>query len=218
MLTVHDLRVTMKGFSILRGVSLEIPSGELIALVGRNGAGKTTTLKSVMGLMPVAGGAIVLDGTDLRRVPGHRRAALGMGYMPEDRRLIGTLTVEDNILLPAWASRLAHGAARLAYIYEKLPDVAALARRRASALSGGQQKMVALARALMSGTRLLLLDEPFEGLSPAMGEKLAGTIQDLQRDNLAVLIAESDLKRLSFAEQIYTIERGEIVPPAGSQG
>lgn len=215
MLKVDGIRVTIKGFSILRGVSLEIPTGELIALVGRNGAGKTTTLKSVMGLMPVAAGAIALDGIDLRRVPGHRRAALGMGYMPEDRRLIGSLTVEDNILLPAWASRLAHGAARLAYIYEKLPEVAVLARRRASALSGGQQKMVALARALMSGTKLLLLDEPFEGLSPAMGEKLASTIQALQRDNLAVLLAESDVKRLSFAEQIYTIERGEIVPQAG---
>jgi branched-chain amino acid transport system ATP-binding protein len=95
-----------------------------------------------------------------------------------------------------------------------MPEVAALARRRASALSGGQQKLVALARAVMSGTKLMLLDEPFEGLSPAMGEKLAGTIQELQRDGLAVLIAESDVKRLSFAEQIYTIERGEIAPTA----
>jgi branched-chain amino acid transport system ATP-binding protein len=93
-----------------------------------------------------------------------------------------------------------------------MPDVAALARRRASALSGGQQKMVALARAVMSGTKLLLLDEPFEGLSPAMGEKFAGTIQDLQKDGLSVLLAESDVKRLGFAEQIYTVERGEIVP------
>lgn len=214
MLQVHGVRVTIKGFSILRGVSLDIPTGELIALVGRNGAGKTTTLKSIMGLMPVADGTIQLDGTDLLRLPGHQRAALGIGYMPEDRRLIGSLTVEDNILMPAWASRLQHGEQRLAYIYQKMPDVAALARRRASALSGGQQKMVALARAVMSGTRLLLLDEPFEGLSPAMGEKLAGTIQDLQQDSLSVLIAESDVKRLSFAEQLYTIERGAIVPAA----
>jgi len=213
MLTVDGLRVTIKGFSILRGVSLEIPTGELIALIGRNGAGKTTTLKSIMGLMPVAAGTVCLDGMDLRRVPGHRRAALGIGYMPEDRRLIGSLTVQDNILMPAWASRLEHGTARLAYIYEKMPEVAVLARRRASALSGGQQKMVALARAVMSGTRLLLLDEPFEGLSPALGEKLAGTLQELQRDDLAVLLAESDVKRLSFAEKIYTIERGEIVHP-----
>ena len=211
MLQVDGIQVTIKGFVILRGVSLEIPTGELIALVGRNGAGKTTTLKSIMGLVPVTGGTIQLDGTDLLNVPGHRRAAMGIGYMPEDRRLIGSLTVEDNILMPVWASRLEHGAERLAAIYHQMPDVAALRQRRASALSGGQQKMVALARAVMSGTRLLLLDEPFEGLSPALGEKLAGTIQELQRNNLSVLIAESDMKRLSFAETVYTIERGAIV-------
>ena len=212
MLLVDSLHVTIRGFIILRGVSLVVPTGQLIALVGRNGAGKTTTLKSIMGLMPVSSGTVQLDGTDLTAVQGYRRAALGMGYMPEDRRLIGSLTVQDNILLPAWASRLAHGEARLAYIYETMPEVAALAGRRASALSGGQQKMVALARAVMSGTRLLLLDEPFEGLSPAMGEKFAATIQALQQDGLSVLLAESDVKRLGFAEQIYTVERGEIVP------
>jgi len=212
MLVVDGLRVTIKRFIILRGVSLVVPTGELVALAGRNGAGKTTTLKSIMGLMPISGGTVQLDGTALTGVQGYRRAALGIGYMPEDRRLIGSLTAEDNIRMPAWASHLAHAEARLAYIYEKMPDVAALARRRASALSGGQQKMVALARAVMSGTKLLLLDEPFEGLSPAMGEKFAGTIQTLQKDGLSVLLAESDVKRLSFAEQIYTVERGEIVP------
>jgi branched-chain amino acid transport system ATP-binding protein len=142
---------------------------------------------------------------------------LGIGYMPEDRRLIGPLTVEDNIRMPAWASGLAHSAQRLAYIYEHMPEVAALAQRRASALSGGQQKMVALARAVMSGTKLLLLDEPFEGLSPAMGERLAGTIQALQQGDLAVLIAESDVRRLHFAEKVYTIERGAIVQQAQSE-
>ncbi len=217
MLQVDGICVTIKGFSILRGISLEIPAGGLIALVGRNGAGKTTTLKSIMGLLPITSGVIRLDDTDLLYVPGHRRALFGIGYMPEDRRLIGPLTVEDNIRMPAWASRLAHSEQRLAYIYEHMPEVAALAQRRASALSGGQQKMVALARAVMSGTKLLLLDEPFEGLSPAMGEKLAGTIQALQQGDLAVLIAESDVRRLRFAEKIYTIERGAIVHQAKSE-
>ena len=215
MLQVDGVCVTIKGFSILRGISLEIPAGGLMALVGRNGAGKTTTLKSIMGLLPITRGVIQLDGTDLVHVPGHRRALCGIGYMPEDRRLIGPLTVEDNIRMPAWASGLAaHSAHRLAYIYEHMPEVAALAKRRASALSGGQQKMVALARAVMSGTKLLLLDEPFEGLSPAMGEKLAGTIQALQQGDLSVLIAESDVRRLRFAEKVYTIERGAIVDQA----
>ena len=214
MLTVDSLRVTIKGFIILRRISLGVSAGGLIALVGRNGAGKTTTLKSIMGIIAVSGGTIELDGTDLLRVPGHRRAGLGIGYMPEDRRLIGPLTVEDNILMPAWASNLANSEARLAHIYDKMPEVAAMSKRRASTLSGGQQKMVALARAVMSGQKLLLLDEPFEGLSPAMGEKFAGAILDIQTHDLAILIAESDTKRLNFIEKMYTIERGEIVEEA----
>jgi len=216
MLSVESIRVTIKGFLILRRISLDIPPGELVALIGRNGAGKTTTLKSIMGILPVSGGTIQLDGTDLVRVPGHRRAALGMGYMPEDRRLIGQLTVEDNILMPAWASKLEDGEARLAHIYDKMPEVAAMAKRRASTLSGGQQKMIALARAVMSGKKLLLLDEPFEGLSPAMGDKFAAAILDIQSDDLAILIAESDSKRLNFVKKMYTIERGEIIQDAES--
>jgi branched-chain amino acid transport system ATP-binding protein len=211
MLRLDGVQVRIRGFVILRGITLDVPAGGLIGLVGRNGAGKTTTLKSVTGILPAAAGTITFDGSDLLRVPGHARARLGIGYMPEDRRLIGALTVEDNISLPAWASRLAGAPGRLEYIYRQMPDVKALAARRASQLSGGQQKMVALARALMSGTKLLLLDEPFEGLSPAMGEKLAGTIMDLQRDGLSVLMAESDQKRIGFAQTIYGIERGEIV-------
>jgi branched-chain amino acid transport system ATP-binding protein len=213
MLTVESIRVTIKGFVILRGINLAIPAGGLIGLVGRNGAGKTTTLKSIMGIMPVSAGSMRIDGNDLARVPGYRRAQMGIGYMPEDRRLIGALSVEDNILLPAWASNLEGTHARLSYIYQLMPDVRALAGRKASQLSGGQQKLVALARALMSGTKLLLLDEPFEGLSPAFGEKLAHTIQELQRAGLSVLMAESDMKRISFCDAIYTIERGEIIQP-----
>jgi branched-chain amino acid transport system ATP-binding protein len=194
-------------------VTLEVPSGGLIGLVGRNGAGKTTTLKGILGLVPVMSGRVALDGRDLVPVPAYKRAPLGIGYMPEDRRLIGALTVEDNILMPAWATRRADERRRLEYIYEIMPDVPPLARRRASTLSGGQQKMAALARAVMTGTRVLLLDEAFEGLSPASGEKFAGSILALQREGMAILIAESDDKRLSFVERIYTIERGEIVAP-----
>lgn len=209
MLRVNDVRVTIKGFIILRGVTLNIPSGGLIGLVGRNGAGKTTTLKSIMGLVPVSAGVISFDGQDLANVPGHRRAHLGFGYMPEDRRLIGALTVQDNILTPAWASGLEGADRRLDYIYQMMPDIQTWASRRATQLSGGQQKMVALARAIMSGTKLLLLDEPFEGLSPLIGGKLGKTIQDIQREGLSVLIAESDGRRIDFVKEICTIERGE---------
>ena len=211
MLTLQGVQVRIKGFVILRGITLSVPPGGLIGLVGRNGAGKTTTLKSIVGILPVAGGSMSFDGADLLRVPGHARARLGIGYVPEDRRLIGPLTVEDNISMPAWASRLEGAEKRLAYIYKVMPDVKVLAERRAAQLSGGQQKMVALARALMSGTKLLLLDEPFEGLSPAMGERLARTITDLQRDGISVLMAESDQKRIGFVQTIFGIERGEIV-------
>jgi branched-chain amino acid transport system ATP-binding protein len=214
MLHLDGVRVVIRGLVILRGVSLDVPPRGLIGLVGRNGAGKTTTLKTIMGIHPPAAGTISLDGADLRAIPGHRRARLGIGYVPEDRRLIGMLTVEDNILMPAWAAGLPNAEERLAHIYRIMPPVAAMAGRRASALSGGQQKMVALARALMTGTKLLLLDEPFEGLAPAMGEALAETILGVKREGVSVLIAESDDNRLAFVEDIYTIERGEIVPPA----
>jgi branched-chain amino acid transport system ATP-binding protein len=214
MLEVERLNVSIKGFPILRGVSLEIQARGLIGLVGRNGAGKTTTMKGILGLVPVTSGRVTLGGTDLSKVPAHKRAPLGIGYMPEDRRLIGELTVEDNILMPAWATGRTDDRQRLRYIYDIMPDVPPLARRRASTLSGGQQKMVALARAVMTGTKLLLLDEAFEGLSPAAGERFAETIQALQREGLAILIAESDDKRLDFVHTIYTIERGEIVEPA----
>ena len=216
MLDVERLSVSIKGFPILRGVTLEIPEGGLVGLVGRNGAGKTTTLKGILGLVPVTGGRVALDGTDLSKVPAHKRAPLGIGYMPEDRRLIGALTVQDNILMPAWAVGRTDERQRLEYIYDIMPDVPPLARRRASTLSGGQQKIAALARAVMTGTKLLLLDEAFEGLSPATGEKFARTIQALQQEGLAILIAESDDKRLSFVHRIITIERGEIVESAGA--
>ncbi len=216
MLRLGDIKVTIKSFIILRGISLDIPAGTLVGLVGRNGAGKRTTLKSVMGIVPVVGGSIQFDGKDLIEVPPHERAQLGIGYMPEDRRLIGSLTVRDNILLPAWAGNLETADERLDYIYRLMPELLPLVKRRASMLSGGQQKIVALARALMSGTKLLLLDEPFEGLSPGLGDKLAETIQQLQQDGLTVLMAESDLKRISFAETTYMIERGENVDGSGS--
>ena len=211
MLKLGNIQVTISDFVILRGINLEVPTGELVALVGRNGAGKTTTLKSIMGLVPVADGSIQLDGQDLVKVPPHERASFGIGYVPEDRRLIGSLTVQDNIMMPAWASKLATADERLEYIYHLMPELAPMIKRRASMLSGGQQKMVALARALMSGTKLLLLDEPFEGLSPGLGDKLGEVIQQLQKDGLTVLLAESDDKRIDFAKKTYVIERGETV-------
>jgi len=211
VLNLENVKVAIQGADVLRGVSLAVPRSGLVALVGRNGAGKTTTLRSVMGLLPLMAGRISVDGVDLAQIPAFRRSQLGIGYMPEDRRLIGRLTVADNLLLPAWSGGAANASGRLEQIYQLMPDLALLASRRAAQLSGGQQKMAALARALMSASKLLLLDEPFEGLSPGMGEKLAVTIRDVQRTGLSILVAESDVKRVEFVKQTYTIERGQIV-------
>jgi branched-chain amino acid transport system ATP-binding protein len=211
-LELEHVQVNIGAFPILRDVSLAIPPGQIVGLVGRNGAGKTTTMRSIMGLAPVRAGSIHIDGVDLLAIPAYRRALQGIGYVPEDRRLIGSLTVEENILLPAWATGMNDDGNRLEFIYGLMPEIQQLANRRASQLSGGQQKMVALARALITGTKLLLLDEPFEGLAPALSEKFAGVIRALREHGLAVLVAESDLKLISgMAEKIYTIERGEVI-------
>ena len=212
LLNLEGVKVAIQGADVLRGVSLAVPHGGLVGLVGRNGAGKTTTLRSVMGLLALIAGRISVDGVDLAQIPAFERARLGIGYMPEDRRLIGRLTVADNLLLPAWSGGAANATGRLDHVYRLMPDLASLGDRKAAQLSGGQQKMAALARALMSATKLLLLDEPFEGLSPGMGEKLAATIREVQKTGLSILVAESDVKRVGFVERTYTIERGEIVP------
>ena len=160
LLTIDALRVKLQAVEVLRGVSLTVQSGEMVGLVGRNGAGKTTTLRAVMGLVGANAGHISFAGQSLIALPTYRRAALGIGYMPEDRRLVPQLTVEENILLPSWATRAPDAASRLDHAYGLMPEVAAMRQRKALALSGGQQKLVALARALTIGTRLLLLDEP----------------------------------------------------------
>jgi branched-chain amino acid transport system ATP-binding protein len=223
MLKVDRATVKLSGFTILRGLSLEVPTGSIVGLVGRNGAGKTTTLRSIMGLVALESGAIEIDGHDLTRLPPHARAAHGIGYMPEERRLIPTLSVQENILIPAWARRIPGAQRRLRTIYDLIPEVGALSGRPATQLSGGQQKLVALARCFMSGTNVLLMDEPFEGVAPALAQRLVRAVQELvgAEQALSVLICESEFKwpRL-LASKIYRIERGETIElePATSFG
>lgn len=214
MLTLENVEVRVHRITILRGVSIEVPAGAIVGLVGRNGAGKTTTLRSVMGLIRVTAGTITLDGADLGRTPAHKRVRLGIGYVPEDRRLVPSLTVEQNLLLPALALRRNGSSERLAWIYEHLPEVEHFKARRANQLSGGQQKLVALARALMVARRLLLLDEPFEGLAPALADRTAGVIRAAQEEEpeLGVVVADSEYRRVEeLAERVYHIERGTTV-------
>ncbi len=212
MLRVDQVTVKISGFTILRGLSLEVPSGTIVGLIGRNGAGKTTTLRSIMGLVGLESGRVELDGQDLTRLAAHERAKHGIGYMPEDRRLIPTLTVEQNIFVPAWARSIPGSDERLGTIYARMPEVKALATRPATQLSGGQQKLVALARCFMSGTKVLLLDEPFEGVAPALAQRLVTAVRELSeaQEDLSILLCESEFKwpRL-LASRIYMIERGE---------
>src|SRR5215831_16209756 len=189
MLSLTNLEVSIGAVQVLRSVSLEVPKGAMVGLVGRNGAGKTTLMRSAMGLAQVASGELRFGDIDLRALPAHERARRGIGYMPEDRRLIPELSVEENVLLPAWASRLDGIDARLRRIRELIPEIAQHGGRKAMQLSGGQQKLVALARALMCGTSLLLLDEPFEGVAPALAQRLAEVIASLKKEGLSVLVS-----------------------------
>ena len=189
----------------------------MVSLVGRNGAGKTSFMRAVMGHLPATAGSIVFDGQPLASQPRHARARLGIGYMPEDRGLVPELTVEENILLPVWVNPALREDQRLALVYRVLPELLEMRSRRALLLSGGQQKLVALARALAVGTRLLLLDEPFEGVAPVLSKRLAEVIAGLKGSEVSVLIAQSDLnhsRRLVDAE--FVIERGANLAPASS--
>ncbi|NIR31494.1 MAG: ATP-binding cassette domain-containing protein [Gammaproteobacteria bacterium] len=214
MLKVDAITVLMGTLNILRGLSLEVDAGAIVGLVGRNGAGKTTTLRSIMGLVPVTQGDVTLDGRSLLRLPAHERAALGIGYLPEDRRLVGTLSVEENLRVPAEALKLGAPRERLETIYGYLPELKEIASRKAVQLSGGQQKLVALGRSFVHGRRALLLDEPFEGISTAFSRRLAQVIKDYQatEPKLSVLVAESDFKRVAMlTDRAYVIERGEVI-------
>ena len=211
MLRIEGLDVSIQSVSILRGISMDVPTGKFAGLIGRNGAGKTTLMRSVMGILPARGGTIRFDEVALDRMPAHQRARGGIGYMPEDRRLVPQLSVEENVLIPAWAAGIAEPLVRLAQIYKMIPEVEAFAGRKALQLSGGQQKLVALARALMCGTKLLLLDEPFEGVAPVLAHRLAEVIAGLKIQGLSVILTESDLSHSEeILDMVYTIDRGEV--------
>jgi branched-chain amino acid transport system ATP-binding protein len=215
MLQIESLHVNIQSVEALRGLSLTVPSGQMIGLVGRNGAGKTTLMRSVMGHLKARQGRVTLDGQDLLALPAQARAGLGVGYMPEDRGLVPELTVEENILVPVWVSKTLKQDERLALVYRVLPELLAMKDRKALLLSGGQQKLVALARALAVGTRLLLLDEPFEGVAPVLSKRLGEVIAGLKGSAVSVLIAQSDLNHArSLVDHEVVIERGATSPLA----
>lgn len=210
MLNIEALDVSIKSVRILRGVALRVEQGQLAGLVGRNGAGKTTLMRTVAGALAPSAGSVALEGRSLAGVPAHLRARGGVGYMPEDRRIVPQLSVEENVLLPAWAAGR-DGRERLARVYGLIPEVEALRDRKGQELSGGQQKLVALARALMSGTKLLLLDEPFEGVAPVLARRLVEVVASLKREGLSVVLSESDLSHSrGMLDVLFHIDRGQV--------
>jgi branched-chain amino acid transport system ATP-binding protein len=212
MLKVTGLDVDIGATPILRGVAVEVAAGSMCGLIGRNGAGKTTFMRAVMGSLAHKAGEISFMDNDLGRQPGHRRAHLGIGFMPEDRRLVPDLTAEENVMLPVWATGIENPKKRLRWIYEMMPEVEEFRARGATELSGGQQKFVAFARALMAGSRLLLLDEPSEGIAPVFAHRMVEILANLKSEGEAVLVAESNDVHLShILDHTYIIERGSIV-------
>lgn len=219
MLTFDKVNVSIAGVHVLRRVSFRLKPGATCALIGHNGAGKTTTVRTIMGFTHGTG-SVMLGGEEISRVAPHLRPGLGIGYAPEDRRLFSAFTVEENVLLPARIGGLmeAETARRLERAYSVLPELKELAGRPAGSVSGGQGKMIALGRALMLGTRLVILDEPFQGLAPVLAQRYAEALKRLRaRDpDITLLITESNPKLLeAFADTVMTMERGEILANTG---
>ncbi len=213
MLEISELDAHIERTPILRHVNLSLPTDSIVGLIGRNGAGKTTLMRGIMGLIRPTSGTIVIDGVDVTARPGHERCGFRVGYMPEDRRLVPDLTVEENILVPGWSAKFADLRERLSWVYELMPEVERFADRKALQLSGGQQKLVALARALLIGQKLLLLDEPFEGIAPALSQRLVEVLGRLRNEGqgLSVLLSELDYTHSAgVVDHVYTIERGEV--------
>jgi len=215
MLHLVDVDVSLAGLRVLRQVCMDLTQGTTTLLVGRNGAGKTTTLRTIMGLLPLQGGKLVMENIDITEAPAHHRLKMGIGYAPEDRRLIAHFSVKENILIPAYARGLSavERNKRLEEILSLLPEVADLLKRPGGNLSGGQSKMAALARALMAGSQVILLDEPFQGLAPALALQYARILSRIRehQPNLAILVTESSPGFLKDTlDTALRIERGEV--------
>jgi len=219
MLDVDRIETYRGPVQVLRGVSLRVAGGESVVLVGRNGAGKSTTLETIMGLLPARTGTVSFLGNAITRLPAHQRALLGIGYAPEDAGIFPELSVAENFHICEWLARptgTGDGPARSRAIEERIfgvfPDVKAFMHRRGLHLSGGQKKMVAVARAMALSPSILLLDEPFEGLAPVVVTRFIDSVNKIKAMGISLLIAESNLMTaVRIADRLYAIDRGEII-------
>lgn len=211
MLAINQLNQYYGGSHILRDIAFAVQPGKVTALLGRNGVGKTTLLKCLMGLVPVAGGSVFFDGTDITRAPSHKRARLGMGYVPQGREIFPRLTVQENLLMGM--AGLTSGARLPERIFTMFPVLAQMLKRRGGDLSGGQQQQLAIGRALAMRPKLLILDEPTEGIQPSIIKDIERAIQTLAAEGeMAILLVEQyyDFAR-NLADSYLVMERGEII-------
>ena len=218
LLEVHNLQVAYGGIQALKGINLHVSKGELVALIGSNGAGKTTTLKTLTGLLQPTGGQIQYDGKSLKNIAAHQRAAMGIALVPEGRGIFARMTVAENLLMGAYSrGDKSEITSDLDRMYGLFPRLAERKDQLAGTLSGGEQQMVAMARALMSRPRLLMLDEPSMGLAPLMVQKIFATIRDIAALGMSILLVEQNAKlALHVAQRGYVMESGAITLSGGA--
>ena len=215
MLVLENVSTTIAGIQVLRGISAQLVRGSTVAVVGRNGAGKTTLLRLIMGFLPEHEGRVLLDGEDLAQVPARNRARQGIGYAPEDRVMFPSFSVEENLRFPCEVVGMARRAVdeRLDQTLIVVPELKPMLARSGAALSGGQGKMAALGRAVMAGERLVLLDEPFQGLAPVLAQQYSASLQRLHqvRPELCVVVTESNRSLLKdIPTDTLVLERGAL--------
>lgn len=212
-LEVKDLSVYYGVIAALKGISFEVEEGEVIALIGANGAGKTTTLHTITGLLPAKTGSIIFGGKDITKMPAHKIVKMGMAHVPEGRRIFQQLSVYDNLKLGAYTRDDKSGIIDdLAKVYKRFPRLAERKNQIAGTLSGGEQQMLAMGRALMSKPKIIVMDEPSMGLSPILVSEIFDIIESIRKDGTTVLLVEQNAKKaLSISDRAYVLETGRIV-------
>ena len=213
MLEVHDLEVYYGVICALKGISFEVNEGEIVTLIGANGAGKTTTMQSVVGLIPSRAGKVIFEGKDITKTPCHKIVHMGMTQVPEGRRIFQELSVYENLLMGAYSIKDQSGfKSDLEAIYTRFPRLAERKNQIAGTLSGGEQQMLAMGRAIMSHPKLLMLDEPSMGLSPLLVDQVFEIIKDINKDGTTILLVEQNAgKSLAISDRAYVLENGNIV-------